>query len=523
MKINTKTIGIASILLLVLYVFVLLTQGTSTFADVMRGYEMMFQFKDGADWNTLNYPSAANPEQSYFVAWWAPGQWMIPYFLFCVAGISSFQVVQALLIIICLLCSMYGYKKLFEKIGFTPLVIALTLLSIISNQLFYWHTLLFYGGDLFLLALLPYFALLLIHCGEKFTIGSCVLFFAATLLGLFFKNTFLIIAFSGIFFLFFAPKKIGLKQRINSVLPYMIGLLVLFLLLNKSYFSLGETPGSAIDTVGYNGVKNSFVGDIAYALGHPIGIFSRLTFIVQKLLHNNLFQLLPLALTCWFFASYGKKGQRKYFDLLVWWAGPFSLFFMVMYLQDKAISYEMRHFAPFAFLFFPGIIDWILSSRFKKIGMACILCFCLADLVMGVMSFRKINATQSSWNDLKVDNKDHALLTAIASWDKQTAQGCLLMDTYWMPSIAVRKNDKWILKKRGNSYEVISGMELDHPKMLEQIPVKKYAKLLLISSRDNPSFDPADFLEFKAVSKKTIDGWEITQLERTKNKLDQAQ
>jgi len=49
-------IGIMAFYIILMFFF-----GTTTFADPIRGFEVMNQYIDGGKWNTLSYPSSLNP------------------------------------------------------------------------------------------------------------------------------------------------------------------------------------------------------------------------------------------------------------------------------------------------------------------------------------------------------------------------------------------------------------------------------------------------------------------------------
>ena len=474
------------------YFLGILTYGTSTFADSLRGYEEMFQFMEGGNWNSLSYPSVYEPEFSYYVAWWSPGQWVFPFLIFDLFGISSIQTIQFILIAVCLILSLFGYNLLFKKFGFSSFISAFSLLCIASNQLFYWHTFLYFGGDLFLLAFFPYFLLFLLHYKENITFTTTILFILLCLFGVFLKNTWLVIALCSSSFIFFSQKTDSILNRIKNTLPIITSFCVLYFLVNKFHLSLGETPTSSHDYEGYLGVKNNFIGDISYSLGSPMGIFTRFTFIVQKLplnyfsnsVFSTILQVIPLLLTGLFILKFPKKKYSTYFNILLYFCIPFLLFFVFVYLQDNSVSYEMRHFAPISFLFFPGLIVWLTSNKYKLLMVTAITLFCVFDLGLYAISSKKIEETHSFWNQLKLPNEDVKLLSAIEKWDKSYKNGIVIIEDYWLPCIGVRKNEKVVLKQKNNLLYIVSGMEIEHPDNFNIYTHKmeNYSSVLLVKS-----------------------------------------
>ncbi len=478
------------------YIISMLVFGTTTFADPIRGYEIMNQYISGAKWNTLIYPSVNHPEFSYFVSWWAPAQWVIPFVFVKLFSVDSFQIIQFFLISICLFISLIGYYKLFRRFDFSLNVILLALICIVTNQLFYWQTFMYYGGDLYFLAILPFYVMCILNLKESQNFRTILLYLFLSFLAVLVKNTGFILLFASLLFLFFTVENKALIGKIKYIIfPFLICFLIYFIL-DRYYLSLGESPGKSIDYEGYPGVKNDLLGDLTYSLGSPFGIFSRFTFFIQKiysvftsnLVYSNTLQVIPFIVTGLFLYKFPKNRFKLYYSCLLFFCIPFLLFFTFLFLQNKAVSYEMRHFASVSFLFFPGIIYWFNTLKFRKILQVLIIGFCLLDSSLYFLSLIKIEKTHSFWNTLKLPNEDVNLLSEIRKWDLSTNNGLLIVEDYWQLSIGGRKNDKLTLKKKNEKYYVVSGMELDSPDqiMLDKRFFKRYSSILLISSKNKP-------------------------------------
>lgn len=481
--------------IIILYFILLLVNGSATFADAMRGYEIMYQFNNGGEWNTLAYPHPENDLVSYFVAWWSPAQWLVPFFISSLTGIVSIQLIQAILIISCLLISLYGFKKLFHILGFKEHVVYVSLLCIVTNQLFYWHTFMYYGGDLLLLTFFPYFVLILIRLREYRLSIKWFILLIICFVGVFLKNTFLVLILCAISFEFFRGMNISFSKRIRNTLPLIVSFTVVYFIVHYFLLSKGSTPASSFDIQGYSGVKNSLLNDISFALGSPVGILTRFSFFIQKSAqyfsqwetYLNLLQFIPLLLTFIFLYDYKKFNDHLYSKLLIFFGIPFLCFFMIMYFQDRAISYEMRHFSAIAFLFIPGIIRWISSLKGKNIWYTLIVIFCLVDFGMFFKSTQTINKTHSFWNTFKLPNEDVEILNSIESWDQKTDNGLLLIEDYWQLNIGARKNHKIVFQQKENSTIIMSGIELNNPDKIDinKDFFKKYDEVLLVLSRNN--------------------------------------
>ena len=487
--------------------------GTTTFADPLRGYEILNQFQAGGKWNTLSYPSIKNSEFSYYVAWWSPMQWVFPFVIMKFFHVESIQVLQFFLISGCLIVALIGYFKLFRMLGFSLNITLASLICVVTNQLFYWQTFMYYGGDLFFIAFLPYYILFILKIKQNQSLKNLLLLFVFSLIGMFIKNTFLFVLISSFFFLFLSVDKKSILARLKYNIPYFIVFVIVYLIVSKFHLSLGETPGTAKDFEGYSGVKNDLIGDLTYSLGSPIGIFSRFSFFIQKVYFlistnsyfSNFSQIIPFFLTILFLIKFPKKHSETYYHLLVYLCIPFLSLFSFLYFQDKAVSYEMRHFSAVSFLFFPGLISWLAILRLRTFLISLLIGINFMDLSLFFLSLKKIEATHSYWNTLKLPNEDVELLTEIEKWDKLSKNGLLIAEDYWQLSIGVKKNDKIIVRKKEARYEIVSGMELDYADeiSLNESFLKKYNSILLVASNLKPNgiVEIEKYRNFKKVKK----------------------
>jgi hypothetical protein len=428
----------------------------------------MHQWEKGGAWNYLSYPTIYG-EFSYFLAWWSPGQWMLTYFLKIIFG-ENIQFIHFILIFSFTTLGLIGYFKVFKQFQFSSQITFLSLFLIVTNQLFYWHFILFYGGDLFVFCALPYFVLFLINVRTSITIKNLLLFTALSLLGIFLKNTFLIFVGFGLFYIYFSNFKF-LESKIKSLFYITITGTSIILYAYHFFLSKGETPGSAIDIIGYENVKNDLFGDLFYALGSPIGIFTKITPILQKSsvffnkfnINVNIFQGFMTLLTILFVFYIRKSSLQKYAVFLIYFVLPILVLFMIFHIQNKAISYEMRHFAPLAYFFFPGILFWVFNlKKYKKPLIYCLIFLAFLDLSI---FFIKKNDFQKSHNAFKGHyfyNEESELLNFVNQIDQKKDSTLFISQNVWFPIFGIEKNDKICLLNVNDSLFVFPGMEINN-------------------------------------------------------------
>src|SRR5579872_3983522 len=103
----------------------------SVFPDPANGFRVMQSMESGEPFNHLVSPDQGDiaKNTSEFLSWWSPGQYLVPYGFKLVFGVNTGQA-SALTITLCQLIGLAGLFAFFKKIGFTPLVSALSLLFI---------------------------------------------------------------------------------------------------------------------------------------------------------------------------------------------------------------------------------------------------------------------------------------------------------------------------------------------------------------------------------------------------------
>lgn len=461
MKLNGKIfIGLALVILVILGIVPFFI-GSYTLADSLRGFEILAQFESGSVFNTLNYPNVIDPIISYSVSWWAPGQWLLPFVVQSI-GITDYQTIQAVLILFLLMLSFYGYWRLFTKLKFDRWILSISMLSIVASPLFYWQSLMFHGGDLLLLAYFPWFTIALIDIQRKRTFLSVIYYLVLGIFGLYLKTSFLVIFAGGGLFLFFSGQQM-LKDRMISNYQFFIAA-ILVLVFAKFFLLQGETPSSAFDHEGWFGVPNTFSGDLLHAFASPLGSYTNLSYTIQSqsaIYGTSLLQtigLLVLVLFTIWITIRTLLRNEIYGKLLLFVCYSFFAAMTILYLDDRAVSYEMRHFAPLSFLFIPAILYTIRTFLGKPILLLCTATLVFFNLHNYWYQAAYLNQLPTV-SGIKLGQEDAELASFIRQWDSNQSSSLCLIENVWSHSFFVRNNDKLVL--RGKEPKIVSGIELD--------------------------------------------------------------
>ena len=161
-----------------------------------------------------------------------------------------------------------------------------------------------------------------------------------------------------------------------------------------------------------------------------------------------------------------------------------------MYFLDLAVSYELRHFAPFTFLFYPAFISVLLNTKLKYLFIAIFLLIGVWDF-SGYFSQREmISENFVEWKTRFVPKDDLNALIVIEKWEEQHPNGIILIDSEWVLSVGARKVDKLVVSSLNNRWIIQSGMELNSPDVVDiEELLENYNKILTISEQDDFEMD----------------------------------
>lgn len=449
------------------------------FADASRGFEAMEQYMAGGNWNSVSYPVVGGDYQ-YFLSWWTPGQWVFPFLLIKI-GVGMNTALQ-LITTVALSVSIFGYYRLFRILDFSSVLVWGSLITIVTNQLFYWHTIMYYGGDLLLLALFPYFVLFLLKLRKSVSLLNLCLLFVYILIGFFLKSSFLVISWAGVgsFILIWLLQ--GDKRNRKWTL-YLIPLLTATVVIYIFFLAKGETPGSTIRSGAYNHLTHDLFGDLFYALGSPVGIMTRFFPAIQKVIANvgvnlNFLAILGCIASGWLLIRFFTSGSEDRKQVILF-SGLFFAAMTFLFLSDRAVSYDMRHFAPFAFLLTPFMLEWCISVRWKKLFLSVLIVLNLADFALFPIYRYKVEHTHEMVGEIKMKQEDAEIVRRIYSGQTENNRLVIIQD-YWLLSHYMREPSICLSEQNGD-WIVNSGMEEIHKEKMDWDILSSYHAVIFVS------------------------------------------
>jgi hypothetical protein len=228
-------------------------------------------------------PADISRDQSNFVSWWSPGQYLIPGVL-TLLGLqlgSALSITSGVSLLVCLL----GWIYVARYFAFSP---RMTMLLVVLIATFRYSTLpfgIYNGGEILLQALTPW--LILTGCVVPSTsaLRAAGLACLAVLLAFFAKLTGIMVIGAALF-AGAVESVIRLRRITVGVIAAAAGAIVAVGLLYVVWFSHGTTPAS--------GTGWSFrVSDVLFAWGAPWGAGISWTDMMTSLLFNPRHPALP--------------------------------------------------------------------------------------------------------------------------------------------------------------------------------------------------------------------------------------
>jgi len=110
----------------------------------------------------------------------------------------------------------------------------------------------------------------------------------------------------------------------------------------------------------------------------------------------------------------------------------------------------------------------------------------LFDVSLGVKSFLDFQAGSTFVQGIKVEANDAPMMRTLAEWDKANRGGLCIIEDYWFPCLAIRRNGKMVLTSKNDTYFLVSGMEIPNPDRIDSNMLRKYAdkKVLLVVKKE---------------------------------------
>lgn len=410
------------------------------FPDAANGLHLLRCMQLGGPFNTMLAPDQSDIAQNYseFITWWSPGQYLVPYFFKVVTGINLGQAI-AVTVAVAQICGLAGFYSFFKKIGFTPLVSALSLLFIICQVAFFVPYVFYSGGEVLLFAFEGWF---LFGCiaFRKTDWKLLVFVLLSGWTGFFFKSSFLWMYIAGLCSLWVrlssgskGPAE-WVKKGLWVGVPAAISLIVIYLV----FLSKGQSPatvskGFKLTTATFSfpvsapllsgfSLDDLFHG-LLYNFGKPMFshfwsvtiiftlavLSSSLILVLLKSVHNNNYRLF---LSVFYFSA--------------------LLFFGFAYLKQLNISYEARHFRIIGILIAPGMI-FVLSGLKRGYQVAFMAaCLFIAGYSLNyVIKGFNINKNLSAKGSTGISqiNIDQPSLNAIMKLDKENKNAVFVFIT----------------------------------------------------------------------------------------------
>ena len=369
---NLPKIILGALFALVIILGILLFMAPpSIFPDPANGFQVMRSMELGGGFNRLVAPddSDLTKNTSEFLTWWSPGQYLVPYAFKLIFRVNTGQA-SALTITLCQLLGLAGFYTFFKKIGFSPLIAALSLLFIACQQFFVVPYVFYNGGEILLFAFLGWF---LYGCTVLKTTGWQLVIFVlfAGWIGFFCKSSAMWMYAAGLLFLWIrlsSQKTFAewIKNGLWIGVPAIASVAAIWIF----FLSKGQNPASVSA-----GIKFTLKA-VCFPLASPI----LSGFSVDDLSHGLIFHtgkalfsdtqalivvLLLAILSVWLMISILKKVPDPNYRLLirVFYIAAI-LFFSVAYLRQMTISFEARHFRIIGLIATPGALYLISQAKF---------------------------------------------------------------------------------------------------------------------------------------------------------------
>jgi len=333
------------------------------YPDTAFGFQVLRNMRMGGEFNILPRPDQADISKSlhYFLAWWSPGQYLVPYLFIKLFGLNIGKAV-AVTVGISSLIGQCGFYHLFKKLGFTPLQAALSIFFIACQQFYVIPYVFYNGGEILIFAFMGWFLLGCTAINKiNWQLGAFVLL--SGLIGFFCKSAFIWLYGAGLIYLWIklSDREKIVKWLLNGVaiaVPSILSLVIIYF----GYLSKGETP-----TSGAAGLKPT-IEAFAFPIASPLlagfsvdDLTNGLIFHADKPIFNPQWTIIILMLlavgSVTLFIGILKKVPHKNYRLLICilYAVAF-LFFCSQFLLQADISYEARHFRILGIMIIPGTL-----------------------------------------------------------------------------------------------------------------------------------------------------------------------
>ena len=367
------------------------------FSDPAWGFLIWKSMQAGAGFNSLTVPDIhdISHDMSRFVAWWSPGQYLVP----AVFRKMGFNLGQSLTITISIfsILTIVGYYKVFIALGFSKLTSALSCAVIAFTGLFTMQFTTYSGGTILLYGVTPWIMLASLRfMGIKpFHIPIFVLLF---LFGVFFKHSFALSAVAILFSFFLYQYLKNMEFDFAKLFVYGIKILIPFFIfyaiLYFGYTSLDLTPTDVASSKfaeplsPFRALMYGFVGPIysflslSTLLANPLLMES---LSLPEKFRLNLGLVIPFviltALMMWQILRL--PGLTLYKSHALGFLLTYGLFFTYFMVAGVDVGTGDRQFRPAGIMLIPGVIEVLRTYSIRPVktaSIAVLLIFSISGL-----------------------------------------------------------------------------------------------------------------------------------------------
>lgn len=370
---------------------------------------------EGGPVNSIVVPDPADisKDRTEFVAWWSPGQYLIPG-MFTLLGLQlgpAISITAGLSLLGCLL----GWIRVLKHFAFSPQAATL---AVVFLSLFPYSTInfrIYLGGEILLQSVTPWLILASCYVPVTSAIRAAILAGLVVLVAFFAKLTGVLVACAAL-----AAGSLVALLRLRRITPGMTagaaGAILALGFLYAIWFSRGATPASG---AGWSFQFTKFV----FAAGAPWGAgVSWMDMWEQIWLRNPssiVWLLLPSVVFFAFVILWGSRATTERADLkeLIKFTACFYVLYVLalemLWMHGGPISVEERHFRSVGTLIFISALGVADRLPRKNAIRVAVVSLCGFMAMYGVFSFvNRIRSTDpraidrySRTRQLKVDPK----------------------------------------------------------------------------------------------------------------------
>ena len=428
-------------------------------SDSASGFLLWDNWRAGFPWNHTTAPNPADiaRDNSFFQAWWSPGQ----YLAVAPLQLLSFSLGAAIALgsLIWTLVGLAGWWRVFRRFGFTPPVNALATALLACNWTLIRNYGDYMGGELAILALAPWLILGLWHTADPLAsrrlAAAPVLIWAGALA----KNTFLPVA-AGVLL---ARRWEALASAPWSRRALQLGAIGAAVALGHAlywatFLRHGWNPGSA----GFSGLSQEAWLNLVRLVSFPVGglvafqnLAGRIFFHPTAPLADGWSSLWPLlvgaalvfgALACWL--VHRELRLRPLYGRLLLGVTVCSLgFFAVVAVTRESNGLEERFLRPCTFLFAPAAVAAALEHVRRAAGLALIALLGLGaayGATSGVLRTRHLAQFDArSMRGITLTSLSAPVLRELQRLDASLPEGSLLVVSSPEMALDIRRTRNW--------------------------------------------------------------------------------